>query len=459
MSLFVITHQVTLSPKDKSMAQTVLNFSIAPTDERLTSRSGEIVFGEYLKAIEVDKLCNTYLPHPGSNRGYAPFNFIQPLLLMLHSGGHSLDDLRMIQADKAMKEVLHIKNVPTADGTGKWLKRHGLRGVYAIESINRNLLRRYLNRIEEPIVLDIDASVIESHKSIAEYTYKMFPGFTPMIGHINGGYIIHSEFRSGNIAPADHNLTFIQRCEEQLPKEKKITFVRADSASYQAELFNYCQDNTIVYTVGANLDSSVLRNINEIQKWETMRSDDGKTHHVKEEVAEFIHTMQHTNHAFRLIVTKKTTTPILHGFEDILSEEELLAYASERYHVIATNADEDEMSAQDVVMFYRKRGDTSENRIKELKNGFNLKYLPTSDFTANAFYFQIGILAYNLFMLFKETLQKSWQHHTIQTLRYKLYNIAGKVITHSRQTILKVNKQFVELFESIRQRSYEISLE
>jgi len=441
------------------MAQTVLNFSILSTDERLTSRSGEIVFGEYLKAIRVDKLCDTYLPQPQSNRGYAPFNFIQPLLLMLHSGGRSLDDLRMIRSDTAMKEVLHIKNVPTADSTGKWLKRHALIGMYGIEDINKVLLKRYLNRIKEPLVLDIDASVIESHKSTAAYTYKMFPGFTPMIGHINGGYIIHSEFRSGNIAPADHNLTFIQRCEEQLPKEKKIVFVRADSASYQAELFDYCEDNNIIYAIGAHLDSSVLHSINEIENWEILKSYDGRTHHVKEEVAEFIHTMQDTNHAFRLIVTKKTTTPILPGLENIFTEEELLAYATERYHVIATNADEDEISADDVVMFYRQRGDTSENRIKELKNGFNLKYLPSSDFIANAFYFQIGVLAYNLFVLFKETLQQSWQRHTIQTLRYKLYNIAGKVITHSRHTILKVNGQFIKLLESIREKNYEISLE
>ena len=441
------------------MAQTILNFTIASTDERLTSRSGEIIFGEYLKAIGLDKLCDLYLPQPRSNRGYESFNFIQPLLLMLHSGGRSLEDIRMIQSDTAMREVLHIKKVPTADSTGKWLKRHGLIGMYGMENINQVLLKRYLKRVEEPIVLDIDASVIESHKSTAAYTYKMFPGFTPMIGHINGGYVIHSEFRSGNIAPADNNLTFIQRCEVQLPKEKKIAFVRADSASYQAELFDYCQDNNITYAIGAHLDSAVLKNIKEIQEWEPLSTHDGKTHHVKEEVAEFIHTMQHTNHAFRLIVTKKTTTPILPGLEKIFSEEELLAYASERYHVIATNADDEEMSTQDVVMFYRKRGDTSENRIKELKNGFNLKYLPTSDFIGNAFYFQIGVLAYNLFVLFKETLQKSWQRHTIQTLRYKLYNIAGKVITHSRQTILKVNEQFIKLLESIRKKSYKISLE
>jgi len=441
------------------MAQTLLNFSIASTEERLTSHSGEIVFGEYLKAIGVDRLCDKYLPQPKSNRGYAPFNFIQPLLLMMHGGGRCLDDIRMVQSDKAMQEVLHMDKVPTADSTGKWLKRHGLIGLYGIEDMHKVLLKRYLKRIEEPLVLDIDASLIESHKSIAEYTYKMFPGFTPMIGHINGGYVIHSEFRSGNIAPADNNLTFVKRCAAQLPKERKLKYLRADSASYQAKLFDYCEENGITYTIGANLDRSVLHSIKEINQWETMRSEEGKTHHVKEEVAEFIHTMQHTNHSFRLIVTKKTTTPILHGFEDILSEEELLSYASERYHVIATNADDNTMSPQDVVMFYRKRGDTSENRIKELKNGFNLKSLPTSDFTGNAFYFSIGILAYNLFVLFKETLEKSWQHHTIQTLRYKLYNIAGKVITHARQTILKVNTQFVDMLDSIRQKSYAISLE
>jgi len=81
------------------------------------------------------------------------------------------------------------------------------------------LLKRYLKRVKEPLVLDIDASVIESHKDTAAYTYKKIPGYTPMIGYINGGYVIHSEFRSGNIAPADTNLSFIERCMSQLPSQ------------------------------------------------------------------------------------------------------------------------------------------------------------------------------------------------------------------------------------------------
>ena len=440
------------------MPQTVLNFSVEGTRESLTSNAGTILFGEYLKAIKVDKLCNTYLPLPQSNSGYMPFEHIQPLLLMLHSGGRVLDDLRMIHLDKAIKETLKIKRMPISESVGKWITRHGLFGIYGIESINRTLLSRHLKNVNEPLVLDIDASVIFSQKSTAVTTYKMQSGYTPMIGHINGGYVIHSEFRSGNIAPADNNLTFVKRCEEQLTRNIKLQYLRADSASYQAKLFDYCEENHITYTIGANLDHSVYTNIKEIKEWQAFQTKEGKAHHLKEEVGEFIHTMVHTNHAFRMIVVKKSVTPMLPTLWEMLSEEEKLALVQEHYHVIATNADES-MSAQDVVMFYRKRGDTSENQIKELKNGFNLNYLPSSNFISNAFYFQIGVLAYNLFILFKQMLKNSWQKHTVATIRYKFYRLAGKVVKHSRKIVLKVQEEFVEIFHAIRERIYKASLE
>jgi hypothetical protein len=375
---------------------------------------------------------------------------------MLHSGGRYLEDIRMVDSDKALRILLGIKNVPTADSIGKWLKRDTVKKHTGMEKLNRILLQRYLSKVKESLVLDIDATVIETHKSIAYTTYKMFPGFTPIIGHINGGYVIHQEFRQGNVAPADHNLDFLKACEAQLPQEKKFTYLRADAASYQAALFNYCNKQDITYTIGGHLDQSVLYAISHITQWEPLSSKEGTAHHFREEVAEFLHTMQDTDHAFRMIVVKKTVTPILHGLEQLLTEEELLSYASERYTVIATN--DLKMSPEEIVYFYRQRGDTSENRIKELKNGFNLKYLPTSHFQANALYFHIGTLAYNLFILFKHILHTSWQKHTIQTIRYKLYHIAGKVITHARQTILKVNQQFVETFNTLRERIYQVSL-
>ena len=133
------------------MTQRLLNFTVESTDERLTPRAGEAVFGEFLKAIGVDRLCHKHLPLPQSNHGYHPYTFIQSLLLMIHSGGRYLEDIRMIASDKALCELLGIKKVPVADSIGKWLKRSTQKKVEGMEKINRALLKRYLSRINEPL--------------------------------------------------------------------------------------------------------------------------------------------------------------------------------------------------------------------------------------------------------------------------------------------------------------------
>lgn len=431
------------------MTQTILDFDLSTTSEKLTPRAGTIILGEYLKGLGLEKLCNLNLPLPLNHKGYKPFEFIYPLLLMLHSGGRVIDDIREIKLDAALKKSLNINHIPTASGIIKWLKRTGLAGVYGLEKINKDLLERYLKRVNEDLILDIDATVIEAHKSTSKYTYKMIPGYTPMVGHLNGGYVISSEFRDGNIAPADTNLEFVKKCIKQLPKNKKLSWLRADSATYQAGVFNYCEDNNIDFAIGGQLDKSVIKKIKTLSNWKTLSKF--------EDVSEFVHTMTKTNKAFRVIVIKRNITPILPNLEEILTDDEKAQYHKERYYVIATN--NNDLSQEEIIKLYRQRGEASENKIKELKNGFNMDYLPSGDFISNALYFQIGTLAYNLFILFKTILDLNLQKHTVKTIRYKLYNIAGKVITHARKTILKVNEEFIEILQRIRKKAYEISLE
>jgi hypothetical protein len=328
------------------MAQTILEFDLATTSEKLTPRVGTIILGEYLKGLGLEKLCNLNLPSPLNHKGYNPFDFIYPLVLMLHSGGRVLDDIREIKLDKALKQSLNIKNIPTSSGIVKWLKRTGLAGVYGLETINKILLQRYLRNIDEDLILDIDATVIEAHKSTSKYTYKMIPGYTPMVGHLNGGYVISSEFRDGNIAPADTNLEFVKKCIKQLPKNKKLSWLRADSATYQAEVFNYCEENNINYVIGGQLDKSVMTQINKISNWDSLSKF--------EDVSEFIHTMTKTNKAFRVVVIRRNITPMLPNLEEILTNEEKAQYHKERYYVIATN--NNDLSQEEIIKLYRQRG-------------------------------------------------------------------------------------------------------
>ena len=434
------------------MTQTILNFKLESTNEKLTPRTGVAIFGEYLKGMNFESFCNKNLPISNHHKAYSPFEFIYPLILMLHSGGRVLDDIREIRLDTALSTLLKMENIPTASAFTKYLHRHGTEGEEGIKSINKQYLKRFLKSIKnEELILDIDASFIEAHKSTAEWSYKGAPGYMPMIGHINNGWVIDADFRDGNEAPANENLEFIKQCQLQLPIGTKFDRVRIDSAGYQAAILNHCDKEEMLFTISGRKDKSVWASINAIKE------DDWETLSKREKISEFIHTMNDTDNAFRMIVVKKDITPVLTGMESCIPEEVKEQQKDEMYYCVATN--DNDLTAIEIVKLHRQRGETSENKIKELKNGFNMSYLPTSNFEANSFYFAIGTLAYNLFLLFKQILDKNLQQHTVKTIRYKLYNIAGKVISHARETVLKVNNQFMELLQNIRIRAYRMSLE
>ena len=42
-----------------------------------------------------------------------------------------------------------------------------------------------------------------------------------------------------------------------MPKGKRIKAVRADSAAYQADVFNYCEETHKVFAIGADQDAVV----------------------------------------------------------------------------------------------------------------------------------------------------------------------------------------------------------
>jgi len=434
------------------MTQTILNFKLESTNEKLTPRTGIVILGEYLKGLNLEKICNANLPKAKRNNGYAAFEFIYPLILMLHSGGRFLDDIRKIKADKALTTLLKIENIPTANAFSKYLRKHGIKGESGMRKINKEYLKRFLKSIKnEELILDIDATFIEAHKNTAKWSYKEAPGYLPMVGHINGGYVIDVDFREGNEAPAKENLEFIKQCQEQLPIGVKFKRVRIDSAGYQASIFNHCDKENMLFTVTAKKNKNVFDSIKDI------KDDAWQQYSKREEVAEFTHTMQDTDSAFRMIVIKKNITPTLPTMEKYISDEVMMQYQDEIYYCIATN--DNDLTPQEIIKLHRQRGETSENKIKELKNGFNMSYLPSSNLEANAFYFQIGTLAYNLFLLFKQILNTNLQKHTVKTIRYKLYNIAGKVISHARNTILKINEEFIEMLQRIRRLAYEESLQ
>jgi hypothetical protein len=101
----------------------------------------------------------------------------------------------------------------------------------------------------------------------------------------------------------------------------------------------------------------------------------------------------------------------------------------------------------------RRRGDHSENRIKDLKIGFGMDYMPCGTFSANAVFFSIGVLTYNLYLVFRSAaLGSGWERSQVQTVRWRLFQTAGKIVRHGRRLYLKISTAMLDTFSAIRER-------
>jgi hypothetical protein len=302
--------------------------------------------------------------------------------------------------------------------------------------VNRELIRWGLDGTE--YTLDMDATQIVAEKQEARRTYKGERGYRPIVGHLGeNGLVVGEEFRAGNVSPNTEDLEFIEHCASQLPEGARIAHLRSDSAAYQARIVNWCEERGVSFAVGAALDAGVRASIEAIPQ-EAWRPYQGGS------IAETVHSMNETEQAFRLVVISRPAQL------DLFAKEE----PGERYTVMASNREE---TAEETVAWYSQRGEASENRIKELKIGFGMERMPCGQQWANAMFFRIGVLAYNLFVLFKRRgLPQGWERHQVQTVRWRLYQTAGKVVEHARSVSLKICRRMKELFEGVRRRCYEL---
>ena len=118
----------------------IANYKIKASKELLTSQAGAILFGEFLESIGFYSSLSSYMPLPGNHRGYEAKLYISSLIMMLHIGGKYIEDLRLVERDKAMKRILNLK-VPSSSASGDWLYKIGSGiGIDALRKVNNDVL-------------------------------------------------------------------------------------------------------------------------------------------------------------------------------------------------------------------------------------------------------------------------------------------------------------------------------
>ena len=109
------------------------------------------------------------------------------------------------------------------------------------------------------------------------------------------------------------------------------------------------------------------------------------------------------------------------------------------YFYFVTNT---EVGSEKVVIAYEKRGN-AENYIKEAKYDMAVGRLLLKSFWANEAIFQMMMLSYNLFLLFKfDFLGISEFRQQIKTFRLKYVFLAGKIIRTARYVVMKLPAKY-----------------
>jgi Transposase DDE domain group 1 len=433
--------------------QTVFPFKIETTKERLTAHGGLALMAEFNHGIGLRELTDQYLPGPGSNRGFDPSVIVDSLVLMLQGGGRSLEDLRELKNEEGLMRLMGRDEIPEPDTLGDWLRRMGdpKTGQLGLEGLNRvrdKLNERILKKDGvKGYTLDADATEIMGEKADALFTYHGNKGYMPMVGFLYETPVcVYDEFREGNVAPAFGQKEFYLQCKQRMPWGKKIGYYRADSASYQAELFNQLEEDGVKYGITADQDKAVKLTIALIRSGDWKEPVKGCGY----ELAETVHGMNETKKAFRLVVKR-----------EIRRQGELFKKEGQYfYHAIATNWLGEEKNTEEVLAWHNQRGQ-AENFNKELKIGLGMERMPSGQSYANAVFFRIGVVAYNLFIGFKRLwCPESWMKQTIATFRWKIVQVAGRIVKHAGEVVLKlmIDLEKLELFRGIRRKSFELSV-
>lgn len=414
----------------------------------MTARSGLVFYAELMGAFGIDGLIAQYMPRPGSGHGYHAASYVKSLSMMLYGGGEAIEELREIRGDRSLRRLAGLEVVPSSSAMGDWLRRMGERGgIEAMEIINSRIVGEVLRRdTRESYTLIVDPTIIESGKRDARMTYEGYRGYRPVVATLReAGVVVAYEFKEGN--DTGGRLDIIKQAFARMPQGKKITEVLLDSEYYSDEVMEYLDESGAEWIIGADKYRSTLDAIRRIPagEWKPLTTRDGIV--TDREVAETVHVTNKGKRAIRLVVVR------WQGMQGELFCDDY------HYHCIVTNIQEG--SAAEVVWQYHHRA-CIENHIKEIKSGFGMEWMPSGDFKANAVHFAIGIMTYNLFLAQKRlTMPLGWKDKTIKSIRWLLVEAAGKLIEHSRSTILKIASgiEKYRIYLEIRRRTYELLLE
>ena len=297
------------------MRQGVLPFQYVE-ERSSTGMTAMAGLGVYLDLFEAVGLRESVDRHVGVRReaqGWTDSQVVTSLIVLNLVGGESVGDLRILEKDAGLGRMLSMaerhgmqgrerralrrrwrterrRNVPSPSSVFRYLssfhdeqeeaKREphkafipaatdALVGLRRVNAETMGFVQSHAGH--KQATLDMDATLIETHKRQASYCYDKYRAYQPLTTYwAEADQIVHSEFRDGNVPAGHQQLRVLRESLEYLPRGVEEVLLRSDTAGYQRELLRYCAEGrderfgVIEFAVGADVTPELKRAIDSV---------------------------------------------------------------------------------------------------------------------------------------------------------------------------------------------------
>ena len=324
-------------------------------------------------------------------------------------------------------------------------------GVWAVNRAVLGFLQA--RRPAAVATLDMDATLIATHKRQALYCYKKFRAYQPLnCWWAEQAVMVHSQFRDGNVPAGHEHLRVLRDSLAALPLGVRRVRLRTDTAGYLQKLLLYCGEGkdprfgVIEFAVGADVTEALRQAVRSLPEaaWQpVLREVDGRPQQTGQEWAEAPYVPNWAGYSkgradYRFLAIREP----LGGLE--LDDGDWLPFPTEqfgskgRYKLFAlvTNLS---WPADRVIRWHRERCGKSEEVHAVLKHDLAGGHMPSGLFGANAAWWALANLAHNLNAVMKGlVLGPGWVAKRMKALRFHLIALPGRVVRHARRLIIRL---------------------
>lgn len=400
----------------------------------------------YLKQLD--------LPMPGSNRGIDPVEVVESFLVSVVLGSRRLAHSGMIRTDEVIRQIFGwIRPSPSQSTFSRFFQKFDKeRNDRVFPSIQKMLYHQV--KISK-MTIDIDSTVITRYGSqecaIKGYNpeQKGKASHHPIIAFCDElKMVLNAWMRSGD----SHTSTDIEEFLDELFQiidSERIGLIRMDSGFYNSQIMNKLElrSTPIEYIIKAKMTARIRTHIANISHWYKSNENMGYV-----EYAECSYKGTNWEKSRRLVVCrvkKSSSHSRTHNQNELFPE--ILEQESYDYFAFVTNSN---LACSLIHTIYNKRGDC-ENIIKELKYDYAIDGFALQGFYPMEAAFRLIMLAYNIMVIFKQSVMTSKHSHRLSTIKFQCIALGSFIVKNGRNKILKLSaegkrRHFLEkIFEKV----------